>query len=197
MEDEQLDEQDYRNLLEYNRARSPRDREILSAIEKIQPPSKSAYHRILTAAITLDILDLLELTVVGAILTYFLKIVFTPWFYSYGKKAGIKIEEMVDVAKSIQEGRILQFDSSASSKSPYINQFKYNSNKARTAKKTVELITRNPRTRIVWALIADYVPLLDLIPWRSWGIYKSYHNEFDTFEEVTPIIENFLAQQFE
>jgi hypothetical protein len=194
-------EQEYGITLNTARAQRSEILAIEEASKQIQKPSSRKYHRMMTLAITLDVLDWLELTLVGIIITYALKIIFTPVLYFYGRNANTHIKGMADV-KEILEEKISHIRRKMYS---YINRYKFATKMIRksarlgrhlakfegSAKKIGQSITRLPGLRNLWMIIADYVPILDLLPWRTLGVYLTYRDELKTFNETQPTLEEY------
>ena len=203
-------EDQYQYDLALSRIRDEQDhiRQAIDATEEeVRHPSEMKYHFMMTLAIILDIIDWLEITGIGLIVTYALKIVFTPTLYLYGRHASNRIKVMSELSKSLEQ-RISHIRRRMYS---YANRYRFAANIGRkipglakhlnklegSAKRIGQTVARNPAFKNTAAIIADYIPLLDLLPWRTLGVYLAFKDEKKTYEETKPTVEEYYQAKEE
>jgi hypothetical protein len=213
----EIDELYQYSLAHYRAQRRELD-EIKDASKEVKPPSKLKYASLFVMSASLDIVDWLGLTGIGLILTYALKIVFAPILFMAGWGANSRIKEMNKFkSKAFAhieaiEKRIIFYARNYQRALKLARRYKFLRKPVRKvalriarARKTAvrkvgQIVSRNPLMKNMAAIIADFIPLIDIIPWRTLGIYLTYRDEKKTFEETQPVAEelaNAKAEELE
>lgn len=169
--------------------------EIQKQIDVLRPPSKLRYFFFGFIAFFADVVDVAAaITGIGILLSLLVDIVAAPILFmaghgartrmktmrSLGEKANIHIERLG--RKLIQIRRYYAGAIRMARRIPGLSK---------TVRKTVLYlraarlkIVRDPRFKNLAAIVADLVPYLDLIPWRTAAIYFTYRDEMRTYKET-------------
>jgi hypothetical protein len=163
----------------------------------LQEPSKSKYRFLLLLAIILDIIDWAELTGVGWFISLLLK---TLGFILY--EGGKGIDARVKAMEKIQESTkgALMYMQRVAERLMSVSQLARLGRgkglggrilraparrlflKLRVAK-VRRILKRNPMTKNTLAILIDIIPILDLFPWRTIGIWLAHRDEVKTYKE--------------
>lgn len=176
---DRIEEQYLYNLALARKISSELER-ISQLASKVSPPSKLKLAIFLLIALVLDILDWLELTVVGLLLSYPLKIISAPVLFLHGWFARYRIQKMIRVVEELGEA----LPRAGARASFRIAKFKKPN-------------FRNPFAKNAWAVAADFVPGLDLMFWRTLGVYLIYRDEKITYKETMAAIEAYQETKLE
>jgi len=189
------------NQLAYVRAREKERADIKRTVSSVKPPSKLSFKGYLVMAIILDALDWAELTGVGLILTYALKVIFAPILFMHGINAGSRVKNTNRIAKSLEEAvshlkkRTLIYRNRLAFVAKHGRKIKALRKPiaviAKNANKLKKLVVRSPAMKNAFCITADFIPLIDLFPWRTLGVVITYYDEKHTYEETMPAITEF------
>lgn len=175
-------QQRYRAQLERFRSFRTRRRGEREALENAQhqvnPPSKLLYISLILFASCLDILDIFgDLSIIGMIVTYILKIFAFPILFIYGMRSGQKANTMNDIAKSLEE------------KIRHIRKKTYTYTRRTVI--AAKIAKRIPGLKNLAAIVLDFIPFVDIIPWRLLGVFITYRDEKKTYESTQPVLDEF------
>lgn len=201
------DDQYYYDLA-YARGKQREFSEFESTVkENVRMPSKFKYGALFALAGFADIVDLAELTGIGIILVWAVKLIVSPILFFAGFGANTRVKAMsqfqegvgANIAELTQQAQTyarryttaIKFSRKTGILKKPVRKMALKITKART------VIMRNPAVKNGIAVIADLVPFLDLLPWRTIGIYLAYRDEKKTFLEAKEIIPEYYAAKTE
>ena len=133
---------------------------------------------------SLDVIDIIgDLTIVGMIASYALKIVSFPILYMYGANSSGRTDAMNNIASALEQ-RVSHVKKKT---------YTYASRTRTTAKVVRKLSKSNGRLFSLASNVLDFIPWIDAIPWRTLGVVLTYRDERRTYNETKPAIKEYIA----
>ena len=197
------DDQYYYDLA-YARSQQRETREVQDTANRtVKPPSGTLYALLYTLAIIGDILDWLTLTGFGAIVSFIVDLFIGAILFFAGRAAKNRMEAMNEFQDSLHkhiqnlERKIVAY------RNAYARIIK-TSRKIKILRKPVrkialrlsrlrKSIARSPLGKTVASVIADLVPILDLMPWRTINIYYMKKAEMQAFQEAQNMLPEYMS----
>jgi len=201
----------YAKQLEHNRSITiPSSNKVKGLAEQLTPPSKIKYFFLLLLALIADLVDILgSLTGIGTVVSLIVDIIVSPIIFIASHGANSRIETARNITKEINK----QLENMRRR----INQIRktyataYRISKRLGLRRTTSLIrktslgskrmlmsaVRNPKIRSALAIIADLVPFLDIIPFRSVSVLLTYRDEKKSYRETLELTKEALAAEKE
>ena len=197
------DDQYYYDLA-YARAQQRETREAQDTANRtVKPPSGTLYALLYTLAIIGDVLDWLTLTGFGAIVSFIVDLFIGAILFFAGRAAKNRMEAMNEFQDSLHkhiqnlERKIVAY------RNAYARIIK-TSRKIKILRKPVrkialrlsrlrKSIARSPLGKTVASVIADLVPILDLMPWRTINIYYMKKAEMQAFQEAQNMLPEYMS----
>jgi len=175
--------------------------------DTVKPPSKLKYGGLFALAGFADIVDLAELTGIGIILAWAVKLIVSPILFFAGFGANARVKAMSQFQESVGANIAELTQRAQTYARRYTAAIKF-SRKTGILKKPVKrmalkvakarkAVMRNPAVKNGVAVVVDLVPLLDLLPWRTIGIYLAYRDEKKTYLETQEVIPEYYAAKVE
>jgi len=192
--EEQLAEQEnqelqWANQLEQQRNESIQElRELERLNDKLKPPSKFKYLIAYFLSILGDLCDLLELTIIGTAFTAILDIFLTLLLAGFGAAANKSIKEI----KKIHDYASLTKDKAIEKLSikAVKNEMKELKSGIKELGKSLSdlgkknLNTKNPMWKTLGASLLDFIPLIELLPWRTLNVRMVQSQEKKAYQET-------------
>ncbi len=187
----------YQAALAEDRAARGEDVEVERINADIKPPSSGRYVLALYYAIILDVLDIVEdiadISIVGILFTIVIDIILDLPLIWLGfsssrdlKKIGMAEAGITEKINAIRQ-RIMNYRSRYAlilRASRKVNVLRKPARAvARKFKATRRIITKSVLGRFIWTAGADLIPIIDLIPFRTWGVYSSHKQHKKAYEE--------------
>ena len=197
------DDQYYYDLA-YARGRQREQREIQdTANHVVKPPSGTLYFFLYILAGIGDILDWLVLTGFGAIISFVVDLFIGAILFFAGRGARNRMETMNEFQDGLYqhieriEKKIIAY------RNAYARVLKV-SRKVKILRKPVrklalrllklrKSVARSPLGRTIAAIIADLIPILDLMPWRTINIYMMKKAEMQAFQEAQNMLPEYVG----
>ncbi|MEX2053288.1 MAG: hypothetical protein WD898_03635 [Candidatus Paceibacterota bacterium] len=182
--------------------------EVQSEADRVvKPPSGVLYFFLYGFSIIGDIIDLADFTGVGAAVSFVVDIFIGIILFFAGRAARNRIETMNKFQDEIH-GHIQNIERRVVSlRNNYVRAIKI-SRKIKPLRKPVrklvlrvsklrKSIARNPMTRTMIAVVADLIPFLGIIPWRTINIYLMKRDEMRAFQEAQEMLPEYEAAREE
>ena len=196
-------EQQYYYDLAYARAQQREAGEIQAEAERVvKPPSGFKYFCLYSLAIIGDLVDYAQLTGVGLILTWGVTLIISPILFFSGLGVNKRVKLMREFQENIQTNiahiaRLVQTYTRryvmAIRMSRKIGVLRRPVRKAALKVARVrKIVLRNPATKNTMAIIADLIPILSLLPWRTIGVYLMKKDEMRTFLETQEVLPEYM-----
>lgn len=203
-----MNDDQYYSDLAYARGKQREINEFESSTRRIvRPPSKLRYGFLYSLAITGDLVDLAELTGIGLILVWLVKLIVSPILFYAGVDANSRVKAMGRLQEEINKN-IAQITRRVETYTRrYMTAIKF-SRKTGILKKPVrkialkvargrKAILRNPLIKNALAGFADLIPIIDLLPWRTFGVFLMYRDEKSTFLEAMEALPDYISAKTE
>ena len=201
-------EEKYYSDLAFLRAQEQELNEVQATADRtVRHPSRLKYFLLFVLAIIADIIDFLQLTGIGIILVWLVNIFVTPILFLAGLGANSRIKAMNRFYAEIQRNidgltRKMMFYSRM-----YTRALRF-SRRTGFLKKPLRKVglgvarlrrsvRRNPVTKMGAALILDLIPLIELLPWQTIGVYLMYQDEKKTFKDTQQIVPEYLEAKIQ
>lgn len=169
----------------------------------LKPPSGMLYAFLYILAIVGDILDWLTLTGIGAVISFAVDLIIGPILFLAARAAKSRMEAMSQFQDSLHqqiqniERKIIAY------RNAYARILKA-SRKVKILRKPVRKIAlrfsrlrksamKSPLGRTLASIIADLVPILDLMPWRTINIYMMKKQEMQVFQEAQNMLPEYMG----
>lgn len=202
---------EYARQLVYERFAIPQPSHTIKDLsEQTKPPSGLKYFFLFIVALIGDIIDILgSLTGIGTIVSFLADFIISPIIYMGSKGAYSRIQENQGIAETI--------NNQIENISRKINQIRksyiaaYRVSKRLGLRKTTSFIRttslrlkritlgvmKNPKVKTGIAIIADFIPFLDIFPFRSISVISTYRDEKNTYQQITESIKEALQAEKE
>lgn len=188
------DDQYYYDLA-YARGKQREFNEFNDAAGRIvRSPSKAKYGFLYTLAVIGDLVDLAGLTGIGLILVWAVKLIISPILFLSGISANRRIKDMNGFQENINASVAHITRKVQTYTRRYLQVIKFSRKTGILKKpirraalkiaKTRKAVARNPLVKNALAGVADLIPMLDLLPWRTLGVYLMYRDEKKTYLET-------------
>lgn len=197
------DDQYYYDLA-YARNQQRETREIEDTANRVvKPPSGTLYVFLYGLAIIGDVMDWLTLTGFGAIVSFVVDLFIGAILFFAGRAATNRMEAMNEFQDGLHN-KIEQIEKKVVAyRNAYARILKA-SRKIKVLRKPVRKlvlrfaklrrsVTRGPLGRTVASIIADLVPILDLMPWRTINIYMMKRDEMRAFQEAQNMLPEYMS----
>ncbi|MEK7151477.1 MAG: hypothetical protein AAB784_02060 [Patescibacteria group bacterium] len=194
----------YYQALAYARNQQKELREVQDIFSQtVKPPSKSRYALLYGLAILGDVIDLTVFTGIGAVISFFIDIFIAIILFFAGKSASNRIKA-TNQFRDEMDGHIQRIEKKIIAyRNAYAKALRA-SRKIKILRKPIRKlalgfkslrgsITKNPMIRTAAAAIADIVPILDLVPWRTWSIYLLKRDEMLAFQEAQNMLSEYMS----
>jgi len=173
------------------------DREVDELSRQVSPPNMTRYYIGFTLSVIGDLIDIVAFVLIiafgaGIPLGWLVDILIdVPLLFlgfrsskklkEIGKSSNVITEKITIIDQKIAQYRnryalILRTSRKIKALRRPVRQF------ARKARKVTKVLRRNPLGRLVAGILADLVPGLDLIPFRTIAMYQSYKDERESYE---------------
>ena len=194
----------YYNELTYARNTESREENIKTP----KPPSKVKYGAMFLLSGIGDIVDLANLTGAGIAVSIIVDIIVGFLLFVIGWATNTKIKKMSNLSKDLAEKITSIQNRITSIRNTYATAIK-TGRKLRMLRKPIRVVAkslgkvrkvifRNPLLKNVTAIILDFIPYLDLLPWRTVGVYLTYKDEKVTYQQaVKEMIPGYVAAKEE
>ena len=197
------DDQFYYDLA-YARAQQRETSEIQDlAGRTVKPPSDTLYFFLYALAGIGDILDWLTLTGIGAIISFIVDLFIGVILFFAGRAARDRIKAMNEFQDGLHEHIQNMERKIVAYRNAYARILKA-SRKVRILRKPVrklalrfarlrKSIAKSPLGRTIAAIIADLIPILDLVPWRTINIYMLKKQEMQSFQDAQNMLPEYMG----
>ncbi|MBI2670268.1 MAG: hypothetical protein HYX20_03955 [Candidatus Yanofskybacteria bacterium] len=196
------DDQYYYDLA-YARGQQQEQREIQDTANRvIKPPSGTLYFFLYCLAGIGDILDWLTLTGIGAIVSFIVDLFIGIILFFAGRAARDRIKTMNEFQDGLH-GHIQNIERKiVAYRNAYAKILRV-SRKVKILRKPVrklalrfarlrKSVARSPLGRTIAAIIADLIPFLDLMPWRTINIYMMKKQEMQAFQDAQNMLPEYM-----
>ena len=197
------DDQYYHDLA-YARAQQKETGEIKDIAKKtVRPPSGGTYAFLYGLAILGDLIDLLDLTGIGALISFIVDLFIGAILFFTGRAARDRMRSMNEFQDSLH-GHIERLEKKiVAYRNAYARILRV-SRKVKILRKPVrklalklsrlrKSVVRSPLGRTMAAAGLDLVPFLGLVPWRTWSIYMLRRDEMRAFEEAQSMLPEYMS----
>jgi hypothetical protein len=199
------DDQYYYDLA-YARGQQREAKEVQDTANRVvKPPSGILYFFLYLLAGIGDVLDWLTLTGFGAIISFIVDLFIGAILFFAGRAARDRMKAMNEFQDSLHqhiqniERKILAY------RNAYAKILRA-SRKVKILRKPVrklalrfaklrKSITKSPLGRTVAAIIADLIPILDLMPWRTINIYMMKKAEMLAFQDAQNMLPEYMGSK--
>ena len=169
----------------------------------VKPPSGTLYAFLYGLAIVGDLLDLTVFTGIGAVVSFIVDLFIGVILFFAGRGARDRIKDMGAFQDSLHQ----QIEGIEKKITAYRNAYARvlkASRKIKILRKPVrkmalrfsrlrKSVLKSPLGRTVASVIADLVPILDLIPWRTINIYLMKKQEMLAFQEAQNMLPEYMG----
>jgi len=165
----------------------------------LEEPSRLKYQFFLAIAGVADLIDLgafvLQLlgiatagiaSVIVWVVTTGIDVIANAFLLSYTSGASNRQKKMKEVAETV--GRI---ERNYMRTLKGARRIKFLRGPARKIGLWVAKMRKFPWAKNILAMLADVVPLLEIVPWRTMAVRSIYKNELKAYEEFQPIIQEY------
>ncbi|HEY4506616.1 MAG TPA: hypothetical protein VJH71_00395 [Candidatus Paceibacterota bacterium] len=194
-------DQAYYNL-SYSRSKQSESDELRRQADlKLKPPSGLFYGAMFSLSIIGDIIDIADVTGVGAILSFIVDLIISVFMILTGRIAKSKTDSMQDFKNSVAD-KMEQVERKISAyRNAYAGVLRA-SRKIGPLRKPVrkmalqfsrfrKSVVRSPFSRTILAVVADLVPFLGLVPWRTWNTYSIRRDELMIYNETKKMLSEY------
>ncbi len=197
------DDQYYYDLA-YARSQQREQQEVQDTANRVvKPPSGTLYFFLYGLAGIGDILDFLTLTGIGAIISFIVDLFIGAILFFAGRSARSRMESM----NQFQDGLYQHIERIEKKITTYRNAYARVlrvSRKVKILRKPVrklalrlsklrKSVARSPLGRTVAAIVADLIPILDLVPWRTLNIYMTKRAEMRAFQDAQNMLPEYMG----
>lgn len=173
------------------------------ANEVVKPPSTLLYFSLYALAIIGDIVDFVEITVIGELVTFLVDIFIGAILFFASRAA----KNRMDAMNSFQDGLHQQIQKIEQKIIAYRNAYAKvlrASRKIKFLRKPVRKlalrfaklrrsVARSPVGRTVASIIADFIPFIQWVPWRTINIYFMKKQEMQAFQDAQNMIPEYMG----
>lgn len=197
------DDQYYYDLA-YARGQQREQTEIQDTAGRVvKPPSGTLYFFLYCLAGIGDIVDWFVFTGIGAIISFIVDIFIGVILFFAGRAARDRIKTMNEFQDGLH-GHIQNIERKiVAYRNAYARTLKA-SRKIKFLRKPVrklalrfarlrKSIARSPLGRTIAAIIADFVPILELVPWRTLNIYLMKKQEMRAFQDAQNMLPEYMG----
>lgn len=190
--------------LAYARAQQREQIEIQDAANRIiKPPSGMLYFFLYGLSGIGDILDLLTLTGIGIIVSFVVDLFIGIILFFAGRAARDRIKTMNEFQDGLHE-HIQNIERKIVAYRNAYAKVLRTSRKVKILRKPVrklalrfsrlrKSIARSPLGRTIAAIIADLIPILELVPWRTINIYMMKKQEMRAFQDAQNMLPEYMG----
>ena len=197
------DDQYYYDLA-YARSQQREQREVQDTANRVvKPPSGTRYAFLYALAIVGDLMDLAVFTGIGAIISFIVDLFIGAILFFAGRASRDRIKGMNVFQDSLHqyvqnmERKIIAY------RNAYAKILRA-SRKVKILRKPVRKIAlrfaklrrsvvRSPYGRTIAAIVADLIPILDLVPWRTINIYMMKKQEMLAFQDAQNMLPEYMG----
>lgn len=174
-----------------------------TANETVKPPSGTLYFSLYVLAITGDVLDWLTLTGFGAAISFVVDLFIGAILFFAGRAAKNRIEAMNTFQDSLHqqiqklERKILAYRNAYAKVLRASRKIKFLRKPVRKLAlrfaKLRRSVVRSPYGRTIASIVADLIPILDLMPWRTINIYMMKKQEMMAFQDAQNMVPEYMG----
>ena len=197
------DDQYYYDLA-YARNQQRETREVQDSAERIvKPPSGTLYAFLYGLSVIGDALDWLTLTGFGAIISFIADLFIGVILFFAGRAARSRMEAMGEFQDSLHQ-QIKNIETKIQAYRNAYARILRASRKVKILRKPVRKIAlrlsrlrksamKSPLGRTIASIVADLVPILDLMPWRTINIYMMKKQEMRAFQDAQNMLPEYMS----
>ena len=190
--------------LAYARGQQRETREVQDlAKNTVKPPSGTLYAFLYGLAIIGDVVDWLTLTGIGAVISFVVDLFIGAILFFAGRAARSRMEAMGQFQDSLHQ-QIRNVETKIQAYRNAYARILRVSRKVKILRKPVRKIAlrfsrlrksamKSPLGRTVSSIIADLVPILDLMPWRTINIYMMKKQEMLAFQDAQNMLPEYMG----
>ena len=190
--------------LAYARSQQRETREVQDTANRVvKPPSGTLYAFLYGLSIIGDALDWLTLTGIGAIVSFIVDLFIGAILFFAGRAARSRMEAMGGFQDSLHQ-QIKNIETKIQAYRNAYARILRVSRKVKILRKPVRRIAlrfsrlrksvmKSPLGRTVASIIADLVPILDLVPWRTINIYYMKKAEMQAFLDAQNMLPEYTG----
>ena len=173
------------------------------ASQTVKPPSGALYFFLYLLAIIGDILDWLTLTGFGAIISFIVDLFIGAILFFAGRGARDRIKDMNVFQDSLHqqiqkiERKVIAYRNAYAKVLRASRKIKFLRKPVRKLalrfSRLRKSVARSPYGRTIAAIVADLIPILDLMPWRTINIYMMKKQEMMAFQDAQNMLPEYMG----